>query len=85
MTRRAILKPRTVVFDRTATIVILPDLLWTGVIPLATVVAQHVTMHGRLKRGEWFVHTDTEQRGGHLFFRGRSAVVTFTVRDRNAA
>ena len=70
---------RQVTFDQTSTIAVVPQMLWSGLIPLAVAVAQHVTTTTRLKRGEWFVYVTPDNSGGHLFFRGRKTVLKFTV------
>jgi hypothetical protein len=69
-------------FDQSSSIAIIPDMTWTGLMPLAVAVAHHVTTTTRLKRGEWFVNTDPDNSGGHLFFRGRKAILTFTVEGK---
>lgn len=73
---------RTVKFDQRSSVAVIPELLWTGRVPLSAAVAQHVTSHGKLKRGEWFVSTDIDGSGGHLFFRGRTETLTFTVEGK---
>ena len=73
---------RTVKFDQSSSLAILPEMLWSGAVPLNVAIAQHVTINARFKRGEWFIHVDPDQSGGHLFFRGRKTVLKFTVEGK---
>jgi hypothetical protein len=75
-------KPREVKFDQRSSVAVIPPLLWSGNTPLTQAVAAHVTVHGRLKRGEWFVSVDLDGSGGHLFFRGRTEILPFTVEEK---
>lgn len=74
---------RTVKFDQASSIAIIPDMLWSGTVALDVAVAAHVSSTARrLKRGEWFVAVDPDNRGGHLFFRGRKTILKFTVEGK---